>query len=113
MRSVSAFESYRKVYRDVITPERIAELLILNLSMPRSLAACLQEVVKRLSRVRNAQSADTQLAAQHLFTALCDTSIEKILEKGLHVFLTEFLSQINDVGAGISQDFLVPLEIAA
>lgn len=113
LRSVSAFESYRKVYRDVITPERIAELLILNLSMPRSLAACLQEVVKRLSRVSNAQSADTQLAAQHLFTALCDTSIEKILEKGLHVFLTEFLSQINDVGAGISQDFLVPLEIAA
>lgn len=30
LRSVSAFETYRKVYRDVITPERIAELLTLN-----------------------------------------------------------------------------------
>ncbi len=113
LRSVSAFESYRKVYRDVITPERIAQLLILNLSMPRSLAACLQEVVKRLARVRNAQSADTQMATLNLFTELGDTTIEEILEKGLHVFLTEFLSRINDIGAGISQDFLVPLEVAA
>lgn len=113
LRSVSAFESYRKVYRDVITPERIAQLLILNLSMPRSLAACLQEVVKRLARVRNAQSADTQMAALNLFTELRDTTIDEILEKGLHVFLTEFLSRINAVGAGISQDFLVPLEDAA
>jgi uncharacterized alpha-E superfamily protein len=113
LRSVSAFESYRKVYRDVITPERIAQLLILNLSMPRSLAACLQEVVKRLARVRNAQSAETQMATLNLFTELRDTTIDEILEKGLHVFLTEFLSRINAVGAGISQDFLVPLDDAA
>ncbi len=30
LRSVSAFEIYRKVYRDVITPPRVAELLILR-----------------------------------------------------------------------------------
>ena len=30
LRSVSAFETYRKAYRDVITPERVAELLILR-----------------------------------------------------------------------------------
>lgn len=113
LRSVSAFESYRKVYRDVITPERIAQLLILNLSMPRSLAACLQEIVKRLARVRNAQSAETQMATLNLFTELRDTTIDEILEKGLHAFLTEFLSRINAVGAGISQDFLVPLDDAA
>ena len=36
LRSVSSFESYRKVYRDVITPVRVAELLILRDDMPRS-----------------------------------------------------------------------------
>ena len=30
LRSVSAFETYRKVYRGVITPSRVAELLILR-----------------------------------------------------------------------------------
>ena len=37
LRSVSAFEIYRKVYRDLITPRRVAELLILREAMPRSL----------------------------------------------------------------------------
>ncbi|MBS1210916.1 MAG: hypothetical protein H6R19_3314, partial [Proteobacteria bacterium] len=40
LHSVSAFEIYRKVYRDQITPSRVAELLILRGDMPRSLAHC-------------------------------------------------------------------------
>ena len=109
LRSVSAFENYRKVYRDIITPERIAELLILNMGMPRSLVACLHEVVDTLSRVRNSQSAKTQSAALRLLSELRDLSIEEIFSRGLHQYLTEFLSRINAVGGGISQDFLVPL----
>ena len=50
LRSVSAFEVYRKVYRDVIKPERVAELLILRADMPRSLHASLAEVVANLGR---------------------------------------------------------------
>ena len=113
LRSVSAFETYRKVYRDVITPERIAELLILNPNMPRSLEACLQEVVDTLSRVRNRLSGGTQMLALNLLAELQDHTIEEILEQGLHAFLTEFLARVNDVGSGISNDFLVPLDEAA
>ena len=51
LRSVSAFEVYRKVYRNVIRPEKVAELLILRHDMPRSLAACLHEVNVNLQRV--------------------------------------------------------------
>jgi uncharacterized alpha-E superfamily protein len=39
---VSGFEIYRKVYRDVITPARVAELLMLRADMPRSLLACME-----------------------------------------------------------------------
>src|SRR5260370_22051352 len=41
LRSVSGFESYRKIYSDVITPRRVAELLILREDMPRSLPSCI------------------------------------------------------------------------
>src|SRR3989454_9155379 len=41
LRSVSAFETYRRGYRDAITPRRVAELLILRADMPRSLHACM------------------------------------------------------------------------
>jgi uncharacterized alpha-E superfamily protein len=51
LRSVSGFEIYRKVYRDVIRPERVAELLILRPDMPRSLHASMNEVVNNLRLV--------------------------------------------------------------
>ena len=43
LRSVSAFEVYRKVYRDVITPGRVADLLILRRDMPgHCMPACMK-----------------------------------------------------------------------
>ena len=59
LRSVSGFEIYRKVYRNVIRPEKVAELLILRPDMPRSLAACLNEVVLNLKDVANEHSGET------------------------------------------------------
>ena len=66
LRSVSGFEIYRKVYRNVIRPERVAELLILRQDMPRSLAACTHEVLLNLQRVANEQSRDTLRMAGRL-----------------------------------------------
>ena len=59
LRSVSGFEIYRKVYRNVIQPEKVAELLIVRPDMPRSLAACVNEVMMNLKLVANEQSAET------------------------------------------------------
>jgi uncharacterized alpha-E superfamily protein len=110
LRSVSAFETYRKVYRDVITPERVAELLILRTDMPRSLVACVNEVVDLLGKVRNSHSSKTITQARNLLAELRDANIHEILEKGLHQFLTGFLGKVNLVGSGISHDFLLPIE---
>ncbi|MFN7607928.1 MAG: alpha-E domain-containing protein, partial [Ralstonia sp.] len=112
LRSVSAFEIYRKVYRDVITPARVAELLILRSDMPRSLLASMDEVVSILSTVRNSQSAETERRAGKLHADLRYARIEDIFSVGLHAWLTNFLERIGDLGNGISQDFLVPLEVA-
>lgn len=109
LRSVSAFEVYRKVYRDVITPERVAELLILRGDMPRSLAACVNEVCENLERVRNSRSGETERRAGMLRAELRYGRIEDILHMGLHGYLTAFLERVNDLGGRISQDFLVPL----
>ena len=60
LRSVSGFEVYRKVYRDVIKPERVAELLILRADMPRSLHACMNEVVVKLQLRATDGASDTR-----------------------------------------------------
>jgi uncharacterized alpha-E superfamily protein len=109
LRSVSAFEVYRKTYRDVITPERVAELLILRSDMPRSLAASLEEVVTILKMVRNQQSSETERRAGKLYSELLYGRIDDVFGMGLHAYLTHFLERINDLANGISRDFLVPL----
>ena len=109
LRSVSGFEVYRKVYRNVIRPEKVAELLILRPDMPRSLAACMHEVVSNLHRLANEQSGETQRQAGRLHAELQYGRIDEILATGLHAFLTQFLERVGRLGAGISRDFLVPV----
>lgn len=113
LRSVSAFEVYRKVYRDVITPERVAELLIFNKDMPRSLQFCLNSVVKNLGLISNSNSGETERQGGMLNAQLRYGRIEDILEHGLHEWLTDFMDRIYMLGNGISKDFLVPMVEAA
>ncbi|HQR99738.1 MULTISPECIES: alpha-E domain-containing protein [unclassified Polaromonas] len=108
LRSVSAFEIYRRVYRNVIKPERVAELLILRADMPRSLAASLQEVVSNLARVTDDQTCETVRRAGKLNADLQYARIDEILATGLHAYLTQFLDRVNELGTHISRDFLVP-----
>jgi uncharacterized alpha-E superfamily protein len=109
LRSVSGFEVYRKVYRNVIRPEKVAELLILRADMPRSLAACICEVVNNLHHVANEQSGETLRRAGRLHADLQYARIDEILATGLHAYLTQFLDRVGDLGYGISRDFLVPV----
>lgn len=108
LRSVSAFEVYRKVYRNVIRPEKVAELLILRAEMPRSLVFCMDEVVSNLRSVANDHSQETLRKAGRLRADLQFGRIDEIVATGLHAYLTQFLDRVGDLGYGISRDFLMP-----
>ena len=108
LRSVSAFEIYRKVYRDVIVPERVAELLMLREDMPRALHHCMSEVLTNLRLVGAEPQGDTMRHAGRLRADLRYGHIDEILATGLHAFLTQFLDRVNQLGGHISRDFLVP-----
>ncbi len=109
LHSVSAFEVYRKVYRDLITPVKVAELLILNPIMPRSLARCMREVYANLQVVANDRSAETLRRSGELDASLRFGRIDLLLEQGLHSFLDHFMDRIYDLGNRISDDFLIPV----
>jgi uncharacterized alpha-E superfamily protein len=105
LRSVSAFEAYRKVYRDVITPLKLAELLIVRTDIPRSLAFCLKQVNDSLARVKNAHSGDTALRAAQIQKGLQDGRISEIFSTGLHEYLTDFLDSMQDLSQDIQASF--------
>lgn len=107
LHSVSAFEIYRRVYRDLITPRRVAELLVLRDDMPRSLHRCMSQVYTHLQAVSNAQSAETERRAGELQASLHFGRIDAIFEHGLHEYLVHFLTRTRDLGERVARDFLV------
>jgi uncharacterized alpha-E superfamily protein len=113
LRSVSAFEIYRKVYRDVITPAQVAELLLLRADMPRSLARCMKEVYANLQSIANSRSAETERRAGELEANLRFGRVEDMMRGGLHNYLVRVLARIHDIGGRIANDFLVPVSTPA
>jgi uncharacterized alpha-E superfamily protein len=108
LRALSAFEVYRRVYRDVITPFKVAQLLILRDDMPRSLLRCCKEVYQNLKSVANEQSAETERRAGEMHAILHFTRMEEITAGGLPRFLERFLARVRDLGDRIASDFLLP-----
>jgi uncharacterized alpha-E superfamily protein len=108
LRALSAFEIYRRVFRDVITPSRVAQLLILRDDMPRSLLRCCKEVYHNLKAVSNEQSAETERRAGEMHAMLHFTRMEEITASGMPNFLEQFLGRVRDLGDRIASDFLLP-----
>jgi len=98
LRSVSAFESYRKVYRDQITPKRVGELLILRLDMARSLITCVNEVHRLLLEINGPRSNELINRCNQLYARMHTETIDRVFEYGLHEYLSEFLEQIYNLG---------------
>jgi uncharacterized alpha-E superfamily protein len=109
LRSVSAFRAYRNLYRDVIKPIQVAELLILRGDMPRSLLASFNEIREILTSLRDTYSRDyasTRLALE-LHSQLRYGRIEEVFAQGLHEYLTQFIEQIIALGGSIARDFML------
>jgi uncharacterized alpha-E superfamily protein len=105
LRSVSAFESYRKVYRDLITPKRVAELLILRADMPRSLTACMNEVQRLIQEINGPRSGELSRRCGLLHGELRFGSIDDIFARGMHEYLESFLERIYDLGDLINKTY--------
>jgi len=106
LRSVSAFETYRALYRDQIFPIKVAELLILERRMPRSLAACLDQIYQSLERIEGQHDHAVKRLAGELLTRLTHADIEEIFQGGLHEFLTSCLADMIELGSRIQRAYL-------
>ena len=106
LRSVSSFETYRTIYRDRIRPINVAELLILDRRMPRSLAACLDQIGQALSRLEGQNDQPAKRLAAELQARLVHGDIEEIFLGGLHEYLTDFLADVNELGQRIQRAYL-------
>jgi uncharacterized alpha-E superfamily protein len=112
LRSVSAFEIYRQIYSDQVTPKQVAKLLIFNKQMPRSLVCCVNELIPLISEMKNQQSKEIERLLGKLKASLEYSDIDEVFDQGLEDFIEVFLERINHIADEISNAYLIPLAVA-
>jgi len=107
LRSVDGHRSYRWVYDAQYKPANIADYLILNGRMPRSLNFCYQNLVENLRYLAEEYGAThgCHKTADTTFATLKNNTVKQIFAGGLHEFLTEFIGQNNRLGFEIAETY--------
>src|SRR5215470_10623499 len=109
LRSVSALTAYHWVYRESVKPWLIADLLILKDELPRSLAACYQNLVLYLDHIARAygRQGPAQRQARSVRARFENSRMEEIFQDGLHEFISGFVADNNRLGSAITEQYLM------
>ncbi|MCI5078388.1 alpha-E domain-containing protein [Oricola sp.] len=107
LRSVSAQRAYRWLNGGDVNPKGIAEFLIQDRRLPRSLAFCYTKIVDNLAYLAEdyGEKGGSHEIADKVLTRLRNNTIDAIFDQGLHEFLEEFLRDNNGLGMQIEQDY--------
>jgi uncharacterized alpha-E superfamily protein len=97
LRAVSAHRSFRWVYRDAFKPWHIADFLMLNPQMPRSLRSSYEEIVAALEGISASYGIDSPCLppARDILARLTAGDMNRILQLGLADFLRDFIASNN------------------
>jgi uncharacterized alpha-E superfamily protein len=85
----------------------VAEFLLLQPQMPRSLAFCSHKIMDNLGYLEQdygAESPSCRMAKAH-YQKLKDSNIESIFERGLHQFVQDFLADSHALAVQIERDY--------
>ncbi len=115
LKSASALEMYRKRHGR-ITPEEVAEFLILDRDFPRSMHFCLIRAEQSLAAITGGGPTTLRSPAEQrlgrLRAELDYASIREIIGGGLHEFIDAFQVKLNAVGAAIFETFFALQPVA-
>jgi uncharacterized alpha-E superfamily protein len=107
LRAASAERSFRWLYGGETRPLTIADFLILDRRMPRSLLYCMRKIAGNLGHLCSDYSV-RRPSLDHVLALrdeLEDLTIDQIMERGLHEFLTRFIQSNNALAGHVEEDF--------
>ncbi|WP_298970219.1 alpha-E domain-containing protein [uncultured Roseobacter sp.] len=107
LRSVSAHRCFRWLDEQDMTATAIAEFLIFDKRLPRSLAFCVKQTTENLRYLE--QEYETRHPchdlAEKLGRRLKTLDIDTVFDQGLHEMVTEFIRDNNVLGSQVEKDF--------
>ena len=107
LRTVSALTAYRWIYQDAVKPWLVADLLIFNDRMPRSLACCYDTIVELLDFLASGSGrrGPAHRQASQIQLQLRETDVQAVFKSGLHEFIEQFQIDNNRLGVAIAEQF--------
>ena len=107
LRSASASRAFNLLYNGETSPSKIAEFLIFNEQLPRSLLYCCADNSRMLDELGRMYGEPNTAAgmAKPFLQSLQAKGIDAVFQSGLHEFLGEFIAQNNAIGRQIEIDF--------
>ena len=108
LKSVSAFEMYRKRYGR-ITPKRVVEFLLLDGEFPRAVRHCIARANHSLHAITGMPQGEFSCTSERrmgmLRSELNYAKVEDILASGLHEFFDALQGKMNLIDECMAQDF--------
>lgn len=106
LNSLAAFEAYQNTYGHNLDAMNVAELLILDQDVPRSLHGCLAEIAFLLEEIESGQARRARRLASSLYANIRYGDTDYIAERGLHDYLVDFLVRIQRIAGQIQKDYM-------
>jgi len=108
LRSASAFEMYHKRHGR-ISPARIVEFLLLDREFPRAIHYCLMAARESVHAISGTPAGMFRSPVERVLGLLCSelayAEIDAIIAGGLHEYLDELQTKVNQVGHHIHEAF--------
>jgi uncharacterized alpha-E superfamily protein len=108
LRAMGAHRAFHWAYGGEVTAAKIAHFLILNPQSPRSLTTCVAGIANHLGRLAKAYGHDTdaQTCARAMLAGLEGETVERIIDEGLHEYLTRFIGDAAGLSFAIQNIYL-------
>ncbi len=110
LKSVSAFEMYRKTHQDGIKPSHVVDFLVLNPRFPASVRHGIGRVEGCLHRISGNQSQEPSTEPERLLgrlrADLTYSQPKEIIRDGLHEFLEDVQTRCANIGNAITRAYL-------
>jgi uncharacterized alpha-E superfamily protein len=107
LQSLSAYETYRRHYRETVSPAGVAALMLVNEDNPRSLACCTGTLYDVLKRLCDGHESEVLRQAGQLASTLRFARVDHLLASGLEAHLQDYMSRLIALGDEIHRQFMM------
>lgn len=112
LQSLSAFETYRRLYRESIGAAGVVDLMLLQESNPRSLLTCTATAHAVLQTLAGGEAMEVVRQAGALSAQCRYALIDEVLERGLEPWLQDAMARLTRLGDAIHRQFMVSTDVS-